>query len=223
MSRTDTPTPDAVSDTPFNRLSDAEFLAEADATVDGRTMRRHKNRDAVIDALIALIREGNLAPTVAEIADRASVSHRSIFRYFTDLNDLARTAIDTEFRHAVVHGIIPDPGTGTLDHRIDTIVAKNLATLDRTHMLGRVARGRMIDIPEIDRGLANINQLRLEQIERQFAPEFDTMDDAHRDAILTSILMTLSFENYDMQRRNLEREFDEIERNWRITLQTLLA
>ena len=81
----------------------------------------------------------------------------------------------------------------------------------------------MIDIPEIDRGLSNITEFRLEQLRCQFAPELDAMDDARRDAILTAIAMTAGFESYDMQLRTLERTPEAIGHNWRITLHTLLA
>lgn len=201
-------------------VPDEEFEA---ASTDGRTMRRRRNRDAVIESLITLIREGEMAPTVAKIADRAGVSHRSIFRYFEDLNDLARTAIETEFRNAVALATVADPGTGSLEHRIDTTVSKQLATFEHMHQLGRVARGKMIDIPEIDRGLSNIIEFRLDQLRRQFAPELDAMDDGRRDAILTAMAMTVGFDSYDMHRRTLERTRDEIARNWRATMHALLA
>lgn len=190
---------------------------------DGRTMRRQRNRDAVIESLITLIQDGELTPTVAKIADRAGVSHRSIFRYFEDLNDLARTAIETEFRNAAALATIEHPGDGTLEHRIETTISKQLATFEQMHQLGRVARGRMIDIPEIDRQLSGIIQFRLDQLREQFAPELDAMDEGRRDAILTAMAMAVGFDSYDMHRRTLERTRDEIARNWRTTMHALLA
>ncbi|MGE5211966.1 MAG: TetR/AcrR family transcriptional regulator, partial [Acidobacteriota bacterium] len=99
----------------------------ADEHVDGRTLRRTRNRTAVIDALLEIIREGNLRPGASEIADRAGVSHRSIFRYFDDLDDLARTAIDHAFEQAGPMADIPDIGSGPLDERIATYVDARLA------------------------------------------------------------------------------------------------
>ena len=49
-------------------------------TVDGRRVRRDRNRDAVVDALLTLYGEGNLEPGSAEIAERAGLSPRSLFR-----------------------------------------------------------------------------------------------------------------------------------------------
>ena len=60
---------------------------------DGRRLRRERNRDAVVQAVLELVREGELAPGVEAVAARAGLSARSVFRYFDDLDDLCRAAI----------------------------------------------------------------------------------------------------------------------------------
>src|SRR6185437_733480 len=67
--------------------------AGVDSAGDGRRLRRDRNRMAVVDALLDLYGESNLRPSTAEIADRAGLSHRSLFRYFDDFDDLCREAI----------------------------------------------------------------------------------------------------------------------------------
>ena len=62
--------------------------------LDGRRVRRHYNREAVIDALIELFHEGDYAPASAVVAERAGLSPRSLFRYFDDIDDLTHAAID---------------------------------------------------------------------------------------------------------------------------------
>jgi TetR/AcrR family transcriptional regulator of autoinduction and epiphytic fitness len=208
-----------------NRTVELDSSNETDKTIgifDGRNMRRRRNRDAVITALIDLIREGDLSPTVAKIADRAGVSHRSIFRYFDDLEDMARTAIETELRDAAPFATIPNAGEGTLEHRIDEIVKRQLTSLKRLHALGRVARSRSIQLPEIDRTLSMIIKFHRDQIMRHFAPELDAMDGERRQAITSAVLIMVGFDSYDMQVRVLGFEHDEIESAWRISLQSLL-
>jgi AcrR family transcriptional regulator len=63
---------------------------------DGRRLRRDRNRDAVVDALLALYSEGNLNPSAEEIAHRSGVSARSLFRYFDDVDDLCSAAISQQ-------------------------------------------------------------------------------------------------------------------------------
>ena len=64
--------------------------AAAPTTEDGRHARRDRNRLAVVDAMLELYVEGNLDPSSDEIAERAGLSPRSLFRYFEDLDDLGQ-------------------------------------------------------------------------------------------------------------------------------------
>lgn len=57
-------------------------------SIDGRSARAERTRQAVIDAHIALIRDGELKPTGAQIAERARVSLRSLWGHFGDLETL---------------------------------------------------------------------------------------------------------------------------------------
>src|SRR3954470_18279608 len=54
-------------------------------TVDGRTARATRTREAVVSAVLDLVNEGNPKPTAREIADRAGVSLRSVYVHFDDL------------------------------------------------------------------------------------------------------------------------------------------
>ena len=188
---------------------------------DGRTLRRKRNRDAVIESLISLIAEGDLDPTVAKIADRAAVSHRSIFRYFEDLDDLARTAIETAATAALPLAAIADIGEGTLEHRIDEMVAARMRILTYTHQLMRVATGKSTSLPEIDRDLSEVAKLFRDQVAKHFAPEVAHMDPIEADHLVAVISAVMSFPGYDHQRRMLGRTNDEIAEGWRFTLHTL--
>lgn len=121
--------------------TDEMIIPVDDEHVDGRTLRRTLNRTAVILALLDIIREGNLHPGASEIADRAGVSHRSIFRYFDDLDDLVRTSIDHAFAEAGPLAEIPDIGAGPLDDRIGAFVDARVALfqlVDGTMQLARM-------------------------------------------------------------------------------------
>src|SRR4051794_18549457 len=62
--------------------------------VDGRRERARRSREAVVDAILALLREGTLRPGVAQIAARADVSERTVFRHFQDLEQLFAEAAE---------------------------------------------------------------------------------------------------------------------------------
>lgn len=58
--------------------------------VDGRHHRSLVTRHKIVEALTALIREGELVPTAEQVALRASVGLRTVFRHFDDMDTLYR-------------------------------------------------------------------------------------------------------------------------------------
>lgn len=61
--------------------------------IDGRVTRGERNRQALLDAAFDIIKEGNLSPSSQEVAERAGVGLRGIFRHFGGMEGL-RAALD---------------------------------------------------------------------------------------------------------------------------------
>jgi AcrR family transcriptional regulator len=55
---------------------------------DGRRLRSANSRNRIVSALIALVAEGELAPTAEMVADRAGLSLRTVFRHFEEMDKL---------------------------------------------------------------------------------------------------------------------------------------
>lgn len=55
---------------------------------DGRRQRSERSRAQIIDAMFALIREGDVSPSAAKVAERAGVGLRTVFRHFEDMDSL---------------------------------------------------------------------------------------------------------------------------------------
>jgi len=51
---------------------------------DGRVTRGLRNREAIVDALLACYEAGDLRPSLPEVAARAGVSLRSVHNHFDD-------------------------------------------------------------------------------------------------------------------------------------------
>ena len=60
-------------------------------TLDGRALRSERSREAIAAALFELVGEGNLEPTAQQVADRAHVGIRTVFRHFSDMEALYAT------------------------------------------------------------------------------------------------------------------------------------
>ena len=63
------------------------------AKIDGRRQRAEFTRQKIIEATIALQREGNLRPSLQEISDRAGVSLRTVFDHFPERHLLTEAVL----------------------------------------------------------------------------------------------------------------------------------
>src|SRR3954453_10861761 len=90
--------------------------------IDGRRLRREQNRQAVLDALLDLFRDGVYETSSNEVAARAGLSPRSLFRYFDDVDDLHRAAAERQLRLArplVDVSVRPEDATATkIEHLV---------------------------------------------------------------------------------------------------------
>lgn len=182
--------------------AEAEALAdgpEADGEpVDGRRAWRDRNRLAVVDALLDLYAEGNLKPGAQEVAKRSGVSRRSVFRYFEDLDDLDRAAIQRQ-QERVIHLIeLQGIGEGSLDARIGQMARQRVALWEAVQPAARVSRLRAPFHHVIAEELAESRRFLSRQIERQFAPELNAMAHTARTRVSAAADVLCSFEAFDL-------------------------
>lgn len=198
-------------------------ITSIDEHIDGRTLRRTRNRTAVIMALLDIIREGDLHPGAAEIADRAGVSHRSIFRYFEDLDDLVRTSISHGFVDARPLSEIPDLGVGSLDERVARFVEVRLALYDYVDSMMQLARMRAPMIPAIDEGIAAIAEEFREQIALHFEKELVGVRDDDQPLLVDGILVLTSYDSFTIHTRLLHSDVDRIRTAWTCAVAAMLS
>ena len=61
---------------------------------DGRRRRSQDSRSRIVSAMVEIVREGDISPSAAEVATRAGVGLRSVFRHFKDMESLYREMTD---------------------------------------------------------------------------------------------------------------------------------
>ncbi len=86
-------------------------------SADGRRMRSERSRQAIIDAALYLMNEGNLIPTAQAIAEQAGVGIRSFFRHFADMDTLF-AAVDEQSRDEVEARFLGGDRDGSLAERV---------------------------------------------------------------------------------------------------------
>ncbi|MDG1813231.1 MAG: TetR/AcrR family transcriptional regulator [Porticoccaceae bacterium] len=72
--------------------------------IDGRRLRSGRSRQLIIESMLQLIKDGNLAPTAKQVANHAKVGIRSVFRHFEDMEAIFATA-DELWRKELYHGL----------------------------------------------------------------------------------------------------------------------
>ncbi len=139
--------------------------------LDGRTLRRDRNRDAVLDAVIELYREGNLSPRLEEAAARAGVSLRSVYRYFPEPADLLGAAVIRDFERASKDFTCVAGAKGTLQQRIEAYVDNRLQLYEAFAPSCRVARVHADSYPELAAILRAARDLVSDHVRAYFGPE----------------------------------------------------
>ncbi len=199
-------TPADTSDT-SDTSDTAETNAEDESNApreDGRHARRDRNKYAVVDAYLELVREGIPRPSIAEVADRSGVSHRSVFRYFSDKDELARTAIERQL--AVAAPLVPltvGPGA-PLPERIERFVERRLELFAAVAPSARLSRSLAALQPVLANELKTTRAFLRSQIRHLFRAELGAMDAAERTSALAALDALCSLEAVDLMRLDQE-------------------
>jgi len=97
---------------------------------DGRQQRGLRNRSALVQALFDLIGEGILQPTAQQIADRAGVGIRTVFRHFEDMESLLAEVNERVREH--MRPVFREPRSGgSLSERVRALVERRVRLFER--------------------------------------------------------------------------------------------
>jgi AcrR family transcriptional regulator len=194
-----------------------------DAEIDGRTARRDRNRVAVLDAVLELFAEGNLAPSPDEVARRSGVSLRSVYRYVADSDDLIRAAIARHQEKVAPLFVIPDVGKGSFEHRLRTFVDTRLRVYEAIAATARASRLRAPSSEIIRDGLENGRRLFRSQFEQQFAPELRRLEPKPRRAVVAAADALTQIETIELYRHHRRYSSGESRELLHIALRALLV
>ena len=171
-------------------LDDAHEGTGTDATApapplgdetDGRRRRSQRSRAAIAHAMLELLREGDIAPSSATIAERAGVTQRTLFNQFGDMASLIRTVLALQVERVVE--LLPDAGTGTAGERLDRFTDQLAELLEDTmHVRWAVVIERD-PTPELAEAAKAAHALVWERFERGFAAELAALDEDRLQAV----------------------------------------
>ncbi|MGA9277698.1 TetR/AcrR family transcriptional regulator [Ilumatobacter sp.] len=190
--------------------------------VDGRRARRQRSREAVIEAVFALVSEGKVPPSADDVAARAGVSVSSIFRNFDGLHDLQRQALErsqANFAHLFVVADADEQRTV----RIRSHVRARIELLEAASGLLRIGRSRALDHEPLVEGLARLRGRLADQTRQRFAAEIDQLTPAEAANLVALIDATTSPEAFDLMCAAHSRTSRQIAKTWIRALDALFA
>jgi AcrR family transcriptional regulator len=170
------------------------------SAVDGRSLRRERNRQDIVNALLGLIENGETEISAALIASKAGLSERSIFRYFDDVNDLYRSVCDLAFSKEIEYALIDDAGVGSLDTKIENFVNQRVRIYTMNEKIAPAARSFAFKNPIIKNQLVVGRKLLRTQIIKHFSEELSAFDKQQQQVAVAIIDSLTTFEYYDMMR-----------------------
>jgi TetR/AcrR family transcriptional regulator, regulator of autoinduction and epiphytic fitness len=162
--------------------------------IDGRTARRNRNRDAVLDAMIELTRTTEEEPAVEAIAERAGVSYRSVYRYFDDRTELLLAAIGRLMGDVWPIFHIDQTADDDFDVRVEALISSRLSAYRTLAPLTRLAMRRAVTEPIVMVEFNNVRAHLREQLVALFSAELDELESDERSVVVTALDVLFQFE-----------------------------
>lgn len=189
---------------------------------DGRHARRKRSRDAAIEAVFELVREGKIPPSADAVAERAGLSVSSLFRNFDGLHDMQRQALErsqAEFAHFY---LVSDAHESRAE-RVRAHVTSRVEFFDAANILLRLGRARAVDHEVFVKGLAHLRSNLADQTRQRFATEIKQLTPTEGVNLTALIDAATSPEAFDLMGAAHSRTSRQITKTWIIALDALLA
>ena len=169
---------------------------------DGRVRRGERSRDAIVQALFELIGAGAITQTAQQVAERAGVGLRSVFRHFRDMESLF-AEVDARLLREVKPFASEPPVSGPLARRVVELAARRAQLFERIAPYKRAGNAQRAASPFLRARHAELVR-RLRAALWLWLPELE-----HAPAeVAAAIELVSSFEAWDRLRgdQRLSRE-----------------
>ncbi len=170
-------------------------MAGEAASVDGRVMRGARNRAYIMDAIFELVQEGELMPTAEQVAERAGVGTRTVFRHFDDMESLfaeMSARLEREIR-PIIEG---PPIEGDFEERLKALVARRARVFERITPFRRASNRIRARSKWVEESPGEFDRVMRAQLMEVLAPEVASLPEEGIEALD----MMTSFEAWERLR-----------------------
>jgi AcrR family transcriptional regulator len=184
---------------------------------DGRINRSIVTRKKIVDALTALVFEGHITPTAEQVAQRADVGLRTVFRHFDDMDSLYReisTDVDAQIQ-PLLQARLDAP---TWQERVLQSIDFRSDIYDRTAAMHLAAQVHRHESAYLAQNLMNSARLQRDLLQRLLP--VTVSQDAR---LLDALDLMLSFEAWIRLRREQGLDASQAREVMRLGVQALLA
>jgi AcrR family transcriptional regulator len=205
-------------------MANAATTPDADeAPIDGRSARRQRNLDAVLDVVLEMFAEDMMFPSIEQASQRSGLSLRSLYRYFADPGELVEAAIMRSREQAVDITHIPHIGEGPFQERLNDFVSMRLRAYEATGSLYRATIHNAVHHRPVRDELMKTRRMAHEQFAVQFGPELAALSAQSRSSALEAGDILTQFDSIDVLRRVRNLTMAEAETTLRDALVALLT
>lgn len=153
------------------------------ASIDGRTARAMRTRQAIVDATLALVEAGDIRPTAPRIAEQAGVSVRSIFQHFDDLETLFYALAERTMERVSAMRVEIDPAAPR-SQRLSEYLTQRCAINEALTPINRAAVVYASTSPTIRERFEGGHELVSDRLAAVFAEEFAAAGDQDRKSVV---------------------------------------
>lgn len=174
--------------------------AETEPKLDGRRLRTERSRTAIAKAVMDIVRETGMSPTADDVAARANVSRRSVFRLFEQMDDLYAEVIVLTQAEARARLEAPGLLEAPVAERIKVFVERLTSLYEDVAPMRRLAERLRVQHAIIDNRLRQDTRDVSLYIKLIFGRELAGKTRAELETTLGAIELALSWHAWDALR-----------------------
>lgn len=172
----------------------------SETQMDGRHARAERTRDAIVGALLDLLKEGDLKPSADRVAERAGVSRRVIFQHFKDLEDLLTRASTQWLAH--IQGFLPSQlPSGSFADRSRMFATAVGYFYDHVSHVRRAALLVEHESQVVAQHMERAQQIHRDMVQAAFAEEIVVVPEHLRQRFVAGLAGATSFSIWNELRR----------------------
>ncbi len=172
------------------------------ASSDGRRRRSEQSRAKIIEAMLSLVREGKIVPTAEEVAARADIGLRSVFRHFADM-EMLRQEMVAQMAQSYLKWLAPFEGDDWRD-QLKELISRRASAYEEVLPFKRAAEVRRYKSSVIGFEFDRLNTLMRTRLKSVLPEDF-----ANKTILFESLDLVLSIDAWQRLREDQNLSVEE--------------